>query len=131
VTDPEMPFGSTDVDAAEPPRRRVRWGAVAGTVVFLYVVGLSVALVGLDDRNRFNRWAGWLHSLGGRIVISLVVLAAAFDTFDGLRRLVIGLVPAWGRLDARLRAVVLFLTWALVIPAAVVIIGPWVSETRS
>ena len=86
-----MAFGSDadpagdvlEPDAPERSRRHVRWNAVAGAVVLAYVVVLSVALVGIGDRNRFNRWAGWVHSLGGRIVISLVVLAAAveFDEF--------------------------------------------------
>ena len=115
----------------EPPvaRRRVRWGAVAGVVVFAYVVALSLMLVGIGDRNRFNRWAGLAHSIGGRIVLALVVLAALFHTFDGLRRLLVEVAPTLGRHDVRLRAGVLFLTWALAIPAGVMIIGPWVSET--
>ena len=110
-------------------RRRVRWGAVAGVVVLGYVLVLSVALVGIGDRNRFNRWTGVVHGIGGRIVLSLVVLAALFHTFDGLRRLLVEVVPWVGRHDTRLRAGVLFATWALAIPAGVMIIGPWVSET--
>lgn len=116
----------------EPPpvvRRRVRWGAVAGVVVLVYVLVLSVALVGIGNRNRFNRWTGVMHSIGGRLVLCLVVLAALFHTFDGLRRLLIEVAPSLGRHETRLRAVVLFATWALAIPAGVMIVGPWVSET--
>jgi len=116
----------------EPPpvaRRRVRWGAVSGVVVFAYVVVLSVVLVGIGDRNRFNRWTGLAHSIGGRIVVTLVVLAALFHTFDGLRRLLVEVAPSVDRHDRRMRSGVLFLTWALAIPAGVMIIGPWVSET--
>ena len=114
-----------------PPvvRRRVRWGAVAGVVVFAYVVVLSVALVGIGDRNRFNDWSAVMHSLGARLVLCVVVLAALFHTFDGLRRLLVEVAPATARHEARMRAGVLFLTWALAIPAGVLIVGPWVSET--
>jgi succinate dehydrogenase hydrophobic anchor subunit len=114
-----------------PPvvRRRVRWGAVAGVVVLAYVLVLSAVLVGIGDRNRFNRWAGLAHSIGGRIVVALVVLAALFHTFDGLRRLLVEVAPSLARHDVRLRTGVLFLTWALAIPAGVMIVGPWVSET--
>ena len=115
----------------EPPigRRRVRWGAVAGVVVFLYVVVLSVLLVGIGDRNRFNRWSDLMHSIGARLLLCVVVLAALFHTFDGLRRLVVEVAPTTARHEIGMRAVVLFLTWALAIPAAVMIVGPWVSET--
>ena len=112
-----------------PPRRRVRWGAVAGTVVLVYVLVLSVALTGIGDRNRFNRWSDGMGSIGARIVMCGVVLAALFHTLDGLRRLVVEVAPSAGRHDLRLRTGVLFLTWALAIPAAVMIVGPWFSET--
>jgi succinate dehydrogenase hydrophobic anchor subunit len=115
----------------EPPlaRRRVRWGAVAGVVVLAYVVVLSVVLVGIGDRNRFNRWSEVMHSIGARLVLCVVVLAALFHTFDGLRRLVVEVAPSTGRHEVRMRAGVLFLTWALAVPAGVMIVGPWVSET--
>jgi succinate dehydrogenase/fumarate reductase cytochrome b subunit len=118
----------------EPPpaptaRRRVRWGAIAGVAVLAYVVVLSVALVGLDHRTRFNRWSEVFDSLGARLVLCLVVLAALFHTLDGIRRLVVEFAPSTVRHDVRMRTGVLFLTWALVIPAGVMIVGPWVTET--
>jgi succinate dehydrogenase/fumarate reductase cytochrome b subunit len=120
------------VPGTEPPpvvRRRVRWGAVAGVVVFAYVLVLSVALVGIGDRNRFNRWGHLMHSIGARLVLCVVVLAALFHTLDGLRRLLLEVAPSTARHEVRLRAGVLFLTWALAVPAGVMIVGPWVSET--
>jgi succinate dehydrogenase/fumarate reductase cytochrome b subunit len=98
-------------------------------VVLAYVVALSVALVGLDDRNRFNRWSEVLDSLGARLALCLVVLAALFHTLDGVRRLLVEVAPSTARHETGLRAGVLFLTWALVIPAGVLIVGPWVTET--
>ena len=115
--------------AATPVRRRVRWGAVAGTIVLLYVLVLCVALIGIGDRNRFNDWSAVMGSIGARLVICGVILAALFHTFDGLRRLVVEVAPSAGRHDLRLRTAVLFLTWALAIPAAVIVVGPWFSET--
>jgi succinate dehydrogenase hydrophobic anchor subunit len=98
-------------------------------VVLVYVIVEALALLSIDDRNRFNRWGGAMGNIGARVVVSLVLLAALFHTLDGLRRLVTSAVPGAGRHDGRLRSGVLFLTWALAVPTAVVVIGPWWAVT--
>jgi len=109
--------------------RRVRWGAVAGTVVLVYVLAYSVALSRISDRNSFNRWGADMGSLGARLVICVVVLAALFHTFDGLRRMLGEVAPALVGRDRQLRAAALFATWALALPCFAVILWPWVAET--
>jgi len=113
----------------EPPRRRVRWGAVAGTVVLVYVLAYSVALSRISDRNLFNRWGAAMGSLGARLVICVVVLATLFHTFDGLARLLAEVAPSLAGRDRQLRAAALFATWALALPSFAVIVWPWVAET--
>lgn len=110
--------------------RRVRWGAVAGSVLLAYVVVEAVALLSIDDRNRFNRWGAAMGSLGARLVLAGVVLAVLFHSLDGLRRLVVEAAPGLVRHDDRLRLGVVFVTWALAVPAAVVMVWPWWSELR-
>ena len=107
----------------------MRWGAVTGSVVLAYVVVEAVALLSIDDRNRFNRWGAAMGSIGARLVLSAVILAAVFHTLDGLRRLVVGSAPVAGRHDDQLRVGVVFLTWALAVPAAAVVIWPWWKAT--
>jgi succinate dehydrogenase/fumarate reductase cytochrome b subunit len=125
-----MTASSTAEPADSPPReRRVQWGAVAGSVVLAYTVLYSLAMLDIGDRNRFNGWGRAMGSLGARLVLSGVVLAALFHTFDGLRRMAIDLRPELAEQNARWRATVLFFTWALAIPAATVIVWPWVSAS--
>ena len=107
----------------------MRWGAVTGSVVLVYVVVEAVALLSIDDRNRFNRWGAAMGSIGARLVLSAVILAAVFHTLDGLRRLVVGPTPGTGRHDDHLRLGVVFFTWALAVPAAAVVIWPWWKAT--
>lgn len=107
----------------------MRWGAVTGSVVLAYVVVEAVALLSIDDRNRFNRWGAAMGSIGARLVLSAVIVAAVFHTLDGLRRLVVGAAPGTGRHDDQLRLGVVFLTWALAVPAATVMIWPWWKAT--
>jgi succinate dehydrogenase/fumarate reductase cytochrome b subunit len=109
--------------------RRVRWGAVAGTVVLLYVVVYCLALSRIADRDRFNRWGAAMGSLGGRLIICGVVLATLFHTFDGLRRMLPEVAPGLVGHDRHLRAGALFATWALALPCFAVLIWPWVAET--
>jgi succinate dehydrogenase/fumarate reductase cytochrome b subunit len=111
------------------PTRSSRWGAISGIVVFGYAVILAVAISQIGDRNRFNRWGGALGSLGARLVLAVVVGAALFHALDGLRRMVQELAPGIVARDQQLRAGVLFLTWALALPAAAVIVWPWIAET--
>jgi len=111
--------------------RRGRWGAVAGSILLVYVVVEAVALLSINDRNRFNRWGEALGSIGARIAISVVLLAAIFHSLDGLRRLVVGMVPAASRHDDGLSTAVVFCTWALAVPATAVVIWPWWKATFS
>ncbi len=120
-------------EAPPTPRRgrvrRVRWGAVAGTAVLVYVLVYCTALSQLASRDRFNRWGAAMGSLGARLVLCGVVLATLFHTFDGLRRMLPDVVPSLVDQDRRLRAAALFATWALALPSFAVIVWPWVSET--
>jgi len=121
---------ATDRDEPAAPRRRwPRWNAVAGLVVLVYVVVWAAALTHISDRNTFNRWGQAMGSLGARLAVSVVVLAALFHTFDGMRRAAIAAKPALTARDERLRAGVLFLTWAVALPSIAVIVWPWIAET--
>lgn len=110
-------------------RRRIRWNAVAGTVVLVYLLVYAALLTQIADRNRFNRWVGALGSLGARLVLCVVVLAVLFHTLDGLRCLLRDVVPSLVDRDVQLRAAVLFLTWALALPCFAVLVWPWIAET--
>ena len=121
---------TTAVDLVAARVRRVRWGAVSGTVVLVYVLVVCAALPRIADRDRFNRWGAAMGSLGARLVLCVVVLATLFHTLDGLRRTAGRGVPAPVDQDTpALRAAVLFVTWAMALPCFAVIVWPWVSET--
>jgi len=105
----------------------VRWGAVAGLVVLAYTLLYAVALTQVGDRSRFNRWGQAMTSLGAQLALSVVVLAALFHLFDGLRRLAIDVRPELADQDERWRATVAFFTWVLAVPAAAVIVWPWIA----
>jgi seryl-tRNA synthetase len=109
---------------------RSRWGAIAGLVVLAYVVVWAAVISQIANRNRFNRWGAAFGSLGARVVMCVVVLAALFHTFDGLRRSVLVVAPTTRSHDVVLRAGVRFATWVLALPCAAAIIWPWVAETR-
>ena len=109
--------------------RRVRWAAVAGAVLLVYVVLWAVALAVLPDRSRFTQLGGLMGSLGGRLALAVVVLAALFHAFDGIRRMLIETWPTLASRDPQWRGLVQFATWALFVPAATVLIWPWISET--
>ena len=100
-----------------------------GALLLVYVVVWAAALTQIGDRNRFNRWGSAMGSIGARLVICVVVLATLFHTLDGLRRLLAEVSPAAVADDARARAAVLFLTWAIALPCFAVIVWPWISET--
>ncbi|HEY5154060.1 MAG TPA: hypothetical protein VIJ47_04950 [Acidimicrobiales bacterium] len=102
---------------------------MAGVVVLAYVVVEAVALLSINDRNQFNRWGAAMGSIGARLVLAAVLLAALFHTLDGMRRLVLELGPGIERHDDQLRTAVVFLTWALAVPAAAVLVWPWWRST--
>ncbi len=112
-----------------PPagRRRVRWGAVAGLVLFAYAAWAAIDLVLAGvARSTFNRLHELYASFLGRAVIAVVVVAALFHALDGLRRLVEEVRPTWARRDAALRTTVAFTTAALGVPAIAVVLWPTV-----
>lgn len=112
-----------------PPaaRRRVRWGAVAGLVLFAYAAWAAVDLVLAGvARSAFNRLHELYASFLGRTVIAVVVVAALFHLLDGLRRLAEEARPAWARRDPALRTAVAFATAALGVPAVAVVLWPTV-----
>jgi len=110
-------------------RRRIRWGAVAGTVVLVYLLIYCLAISHIASRDSFDRWGAAMGSLGARLAICLVVLATLFHSFDGLRRMLPEVAPTLIGRDRQLRAGVLFATWALALPCFAVIVWPWVAET--
>jgi succinate dehydrogenase/fumarate reductase cytochrome b subunit len=107
--------------------RRVRWGAVAGLVLFAYAVACSGALaLLLVGRGSYNR----VSELGGNLALRVggcvVVFAALFHALDGLRQIVLTAWPAALRRDPSIRTAVAFVTFALGIPASLVIVWPFV-----
>lgn len=106
-------------------RRRLRWGAVAGVVVFAYLVWLAVDLVvAAVDRRAFTTIHEAYGSLAVRVVVGAVLVAVVFHTLDGLRRLLEEVRPGLVRRDERLRAVVAFATAVLSVPGVVVVVWP-------
>lgn len=114
---------------APSARRTIRWGALAGTVTFLYVVffAIEIAVAGLSPRV-YNR----LHQIQGnafsRLVLALVVLAAIFHGLNGLRVTVCDMAPKLNAHEQGMRFAVQFLTFAVGIPAAFVVLWPSISE---
>jgi succinate dehydrogenase hydrophobic anchor subunit len=108
-----------------PGGRQVRWGAVSGIVVYGWVVAWAVGLVVLQvGRSSFNRYYDLLGNAVARVALAVVVVAALFHTLDGLRRLSAGSSSAMRRHDETLQVVCLFVTFALGVPAALVILWP-------
>ena len=113
--------------APRPERvRRVRWGAVAGTIVLVYVLVYCAALSRLAAGTGSTAGARPWAASGARLVLCGVVLAALFHAFDGLRRMLPDVVPSLVDQDRRLRAAALFATWALALPCFAIIVWPWV-----
>ena len=123
------PESDAEAERSASLKRSVPWGAVAGTVLLVYVVIFSLSLTGLDDRAQFNRWGHAMGSIGARIALCGVMVAGLFHGLDGLRRMAIDVRPDLAEQNPRWRATVLFFTWALAIPAMAVIVWPWISAT--
>lgn len=111
------------------PRRKIRWGALTGLVSFLYLVfvAVEVSLAGAAGK-AYTR----LHQLAGngvaRFVLAAVVPALIFHGLNGLRIVVQESVPSAAARERRLRFAVQFLTFAMAVPLAFVIVWPTVSE---
>lgn len=106
-------------------RRRVRWGALAGVVVFGYLVWVAIDLVvAAVDRRAFTTIHEAYGSLLARLVVAAVLVAVVFHSLDGLRRLLEEVRPRLVRHDGRLRAVIAFATAALSVPGVLVVLWP-------
>ena len=121
---------STTHDRPDGVRRQVRWGALAGTLVFVYTAFLAVqiAAVGFDNNRLYTR----LHQLEGnvvsRAVLAVVLVAALFHGLNGLRVTLVGMSARLARHDRGLHTAVQFLTFAVGVPGAFVILWPSIWE---
>ena len=113
-------------DAATPTGSPgVRWRAVAGVLTLAYVVWYAVDLTTLAiDPFLFNRVHAVADSLLSRSVFAGLFLAVLVHATDGLQRAVVDLWPAWGRHAVGLRAAGGFVTMAVWVPGALVILWP-------
>lgn len=113
----------------EAVRRHVRWGPLAGTVLFVYVMFLAaqVAAAGFDS-HLYTR----LHQIQGnvvaRAVLAVVLVAALFHGLNGLRITLVDISTRLARHDRGLRTIVQFLTFAIGLTGAFVILWPSVWE---
>lgn len=116
---------------------RHRLSALAGGVLFVYVWAWMTQLVLLDtSRSTFLRIQVWSASLPGRLVACVVLLAAVHHLLQGAR---VALSPAVVAADVTedegpviaddfVAGVLVFVTWAVVIPGWAVLLRPWIAE---
>ena len=134
--DEDLPLDDADeveeADAVEDPAGVVavpagsrRWAAVGGVLALAYVVWYVADLVLLDTRPftyvTVHRTYG---NLAVRLVFAGVLLGLLFHAIDGLRSTLTDLVPAVARRDLALRAGARFLTFAVWVPATLVLLWP-------
>jgi succinate dehydrogenase/fumarate reductase cytochrome b subunit len=109
--------------AARPPV--AMWRAVAGSLTLAYVIWYAVDLTTLAvDPFLFNRVHAVADSLLTRLVFAVLFLGVLVHATDGLHRAVIDLWPRWDRHAIGLRAAGGFVTMAVWVPAALVIVWP-------
>lgn len=119
--------GPDDGERADGPgvgagSRRV---GVAAVLAAAYVLGVTVdRLLLVTDGSAFLDWRARLDGVVGRAALAVVVVGVLFHALDGLRRLA-GRTAAQ---DRRLAAAAAFLTWALGLPIALVVLWPAVQE---
>lgn len=121
---------SVRAGASEPvPRRRVRWSALTGTIVFAYMVvfAIEIAAAGFAPR-LYNRMYEVSGNAAVRLLLGCVLVAAIFHAGDGLRVTVCEMVPALKSRERGMRFAVQFVTFALGIPVAFAIFWPSLSE---
>jgi succinate dehydrogenase hydrophobic anchor subunit len=107
------------------PRRALSGGAIAGVVLYAYVVVAVLQLVVLErDRSSYDSLHRSFHQLPYRALIAVAAVAGIFHALDGLRRTIGDLLPRDRSDDGHLRTVVAFLTFAIGVPAAAVILWP-------
>jgi succinate dehydrogenase/fumarate reductase cytochrome b subunit len=101
------------------------WRAVAGALTLAYVVWYALDLTTLAvDPFLFNRVHAVADSLVTRLVFTVLFLGVLVHATDGLQRAVVDLWPRWHRHAVGLRAAGGFVTMAVWVPAALVIVWP-------
>lgn len=107
------------------PRRALSAGAVAGVVLYAYVVVAVLQLVVLErDRSSYDALHRSFHQLPYRTLIAVAAVAGIFHALDGLRRTIDDFLSRDRSDDGPLRTVVAFLTFAIGVPAVAVILWP-------
>jgi succinate dehydrogenase/fumarate reductase cytochrome b subunit len=100
-------------------------GRVASALTLVWVVWYAVDLIVLGmDPSLFNRVHRLLGGFGPRAAFAVLAGAVAFHATDGLRRASVDLVPALRRWDGALAAGARFVTMAVWVPGALVIMWP-------
>jgi succinate dehydrogenase / fumarate reductase cytochrome b subunit len=102
---------------------------VTGFLVFFFLLLhiVDVSLINYQGGRLYNS----VHELYGNIFLRLfevgLLFALLFHSFNGLRIIAVDFFPKAVRNEKMLTGGVLFLTLALGIPGAVVIVWPWLS----
>jgi succinate dehydrogenase/fumarate reductase cytochrome b subunit len=109
----------------EPAATRI--GRISGLVVFGWTIvwAAAIAVLGTDRR----AFASLVRASGNvvvRVVLCAVVVAAAAHTVDGLRRVAERFRPDHPPAAERWRAATWFVAFALGVPAAAVLLWPFV-----
>ena len=104
---------------------RSRAAHVAGLASFAYVVWYvgSLVLLGLNP-SAYNRFNQFYASVGARAVLAAVLGALIFHLLDGLRATAQQFLPRFAGHELVLRSAVGFLTFALWIPGALIVMWP-------
>lgn len=124
--DIDLDIDLSDADAAEGTASGPgRWAAVGGVLTLAYLIWYVGDLV-LLSRN--PRAYVTLHQVYGslfmRLVFAGVFLGLVFHALNGLRSTLIDFAPRLARRDVVLRAAVRFLTFAVWVPGAFVLVWP-------
>jgi len=116
-------------DETAAPRHGVRGRAVAGALTLVYVIWYALDLTTLAvDPFLFNRVHAVADSLVTRTVFAVLFLGVLFHATEGLQRAVVDLWPRWDRHTVGLRAAGGFVTMAVWVPAALVIVWPSIRQ---
>ena len=114
-------------DEVEPvdPLRRSRIDVVAGVVLLVYALWVTVQLAALlVSEETYDDLAGLHAGLVPRLALGLVLLAGIWHTAQGALALLATRVPALARRPGPIRQVVAFVTLAAGIPGALVVLWP-------
>jgi succinate dehydrogenase/fumarate reductase cytochrome b subunit len=104
------------------------WARLASALTLVWVVWYALDLVVLATRlGLYNEVHRGLDGLWPRVAFAVLAWGVAFHSLEGLRRAVVGLVPAVAARDAVLRDVACFVTMAVWIPVGLAIVWPAVT----